>query len=82
MKVLIKKFDVSMEIKKSGVELEVRSPNGNKHYGDCYVSMTGLTWCEGRKSHKNGVSIKWADLQEICGSPEKLKTAIKAAKAL
>jgi hypothetical protein len=81
MKVSIKSFDVSMEVKQSGIELEVRSPDGSEHRGDCYVTMTGLVWCQGRTSKANGVKIKWADLMTICESKEKLKAALKAARA-
>ncbi len=79
MKVLIKSFDVAMEVKQRGVELEVRSPAGD-HHGDCYVTMTGLIWCKGRTAKANGVKITWNQLMEICGSKEKLKAAVAAAK--
>jgi len=79
MKVLIKSFDVAMEVKQRGVELEVRAPAGD-HHGDCYVTMTGLIWCKGRTSKAHGVRMTWDQLMEVCGSKQKLKAAIAAAK--
>lgn len=80
MKVTIKSFDVAMEVKHNGVELEIKSPDGSSHHGDCYVTMTGLIWCKGRATKANGVKIKWDQLMAICESKDKLKAAIKAAK--
>jgi len=80
MKVLIKSFNVAMEVKQQGVELEVRSPSGDGHHGDCYVTMTGLVWCKGRTPKANGVKLNWDQLMEICGSKDKLKAAVAAAK--
>lgn len=58
MKVNIKDFDVEMEIKNNGIEFEVRS-NENKFLGDFIVTKSGLIWCEGKTSRKNGVKISW-----------------------
>lgn len=58
MKVSIKKFDVSMELKNNGVELEVDQPDG-AHRGDLIVTKTRLIWCEGRTRRANGVSVNW-----------------------
>ena len=80
MKVTIKSFDVAMEVKQNGVELEIKSPDGSTHHGDCYVTMTGLIWCKGRANKANGVKISWDQLMEICGTKDKLKAAIKTAK--
>ena len=80
MKIGIKSFDVEMEVKQKGVELEVRSPDGSDFYGDCFVTMTGLVWCKGKTGKAKGVKIKWEELMEICESKEKLKAAVKAAK--
>ncbi len=81
MKVAIKSFDVAMEIKQNGVELEIKSPDGSTHHGDCYVTMTGLIWCKGRKSKASGVKINWNKLIELCETKDKFKAALKAAKA-
>lgn len=80
MKVWIKSFDVEMQVKQSGIELEVRSNDGANQLGDCYATMTGLVWCKGRTTKKHGVKLKWGDLALLCASDDTLKAAIKAAK--
>lgn len=61
MKVTVKDLSVDMEIKNSGVELDVYSPDGDTHHGDLIVTKTGLTWCKGRTGRANGKKIKWTD---------------------
>lgn len=80
MEVSIKSFDVAMQVKQNGVELQVKSPDGSAHHGDCYVTMTGLIWCKGRTYKKNGTKISWLQLMQICSSKASLKAALKAAK--
>jgi len=80
MKVWIKSFDVEMQVKQNGIELEVRSPDGKTQLGDCYATMTGLVWCKGKVTKPKGVKLSWNDLSAICSSPETLAAAIKAAK--
>lgn len=58
MKVSIKDFAVTMEIKNKGVELDVYS-NDDKHLGDLVVTKTGLTWCKGKTTPANGAKISW-----------------------
>lgn len=58
MKVFIKEFDVEMELKNNGVELDVADPQGN-HIGDLIVTKTKLIWCPGRTRGKNGKQIQW-----------------------
>jgi len=58
MKLSIKDFSVSMEIKNKGVELDVYSNDG-VHLGDLLVTKTGLTWCKGRTTPANGKKITW-----------------------
>jgi hypothetical protein len=70
-----------MQVKQKGIELEVRSKDGETQLGDCYATMTGLIWCSGKTKMENGVKVKWEDFIAICGSPESLKAAVKAAKA-
>jgi hypothetical protein len=60
MKVTIKDLSVDMEIKNTGVELDVYSPDGATHHGDLIVTKTGLTWCKGRTGRDNGTKIAWA----------------------
>lgn len=81
MKVKIKSFDVNMEVKSRGIEFEVRSPDDKSQLGDCYLTMTGLIWCQGRTTKAKGIKVSWDDLQSICGSAAKLKAAVQAAKA-
>jgi hypothetical protein len=59
MQVDIKKFSVAMQVKTKGIELEVRSPDGQTHHGDLVVTKTGLTWCRGRTTPENGKPITW-----------------------
>ena len=81
MKVLIKSFDVDMQVKSNGIELEVRSPDNTQQLGDCYATMTGLIWCVGKTGKNNGVKVSWQDFIDLCQSKETLKAAVKAAKA-
>ena len=80
MKVKIKKFDLDMDVKKKGIEFEVRSTDGKKQLGDCYLTNTRFIWCSGRKAKSNGIKIKWGDFITLMGSKEVLKRALKAAK--
>ena len=59
MKVSIKDFPVSMEIKNKGIEVDVY--DGDDHLGDLVVTKTGLTWCKGRTNPENGEKISWKD---------------------
>ena len=80
MQVWIKKLDINMEVKSNGIEFEVRTPDGSKQLGDCYLTMTGLVWCQGKTSKKNGIQISWTNFIEIMESKESMKAAVKAAK--
>lgn len=59
MKVRIKSFDVGMEVKNSGVEFEVTSPDGGTHHGDLILTKRNLEWCQGRTRRGNGKVIRW-----------------------
>lgn len=63
MEVRIKDFRIDLEIKNSGLELEVRDPDG-AFRGDCYVTKTGLTWCEGKTTRKHGKKVTWNEFIE------------------
>lgn len=82
MKVNIKEFNVNMEVKSSGIEFEVRTADDKNQLGDCYLTMSGLVWCKGKKAKDNGVKISWGDFMKIAQTPESLKAAVKAAKGL
>jgi hypothetical protein len=64
MKVVIKKFDVEMEVKTKGIEFEVRSPDGKHHFGDVVLTKSGLVWCKGRTAPENGIKKSWQDFIE------------------
>jgi hypothetical protein len=79
MKVSIKSFEINMEVKSKGVEFEVRSPD-NDFLGDCYLTMTGLIWCNGKIDRDNGEKISWGDFITLMSDSEELKKAIRNAK--
>lgn len=58
MDVTIKKFDVKMDIKNKGIELDVCDTNG-KHLGDLVITKSRLIWCKGKKGRATGKKIKW-----------------------
>ncbi len=58
MKVSIKKFDVDMEVKNKGIEMEIRKPNGD-FMGDVVLTKTKLIWCKGQTGRQNGESVTW-----------------------
>lgn len=60
MKVSIKEFDVAMDVKNNGVELDITDNDGN-HLGDLIVTKTKLIWCKGKTNRKNGEPVTWED---------------------
>ena len=58
VKVSIKSFDVQMEIKNKGIELDVYSTDGT-FMGDLIVTKSGLTWCQGKRKRENGTKVSW-----------------------
>ncbi len=60
MKVSIKDFNVQMDIKTAGIELEVYD-NDDTHLGDLVITKTRLIWCHGRINPKNGVAVDWQE---------------------
>jgi hypothetical protein len=58
MKVSVKDFAVTMEIKNKGIELDVYNSSGT-HLGDLVVTKTKLVWCKGKTSVANGQEIAW-----------------------
>ncbi len=59
MKVTVKRFNVTMDVKASGVEFEVRSPDGEEHLGDLVLTKTSLIWCPGKTRPENGHKVDW-----------------------
>lgn len=80
MKVSIKEFNVDMEVKSSGIEFEVRTPDNSQQLGDCYLTMSGLVWSEGKTTKEKGIKISWSEFIEIMASEESLDAALKAAR--
>jgi len=67
MKVSIKDFSVSMEIKNKGIELDVYDNQGT-HLGDLVVRKTGLIWCKGKTTPQNGKKVSWKKFIEYMES--------------
>ena len=67
MKVSVKDFAVSMEIKNKGIEIDVYD-NADKHLGDLVVTKSKLVWCKGKTSVQNGKSVTWKDFIEYMES--------------
>ena len=85
MNVNIKDFNVEMPVKSSGIEFEIRTAGDadkSTQIGDCYLTMTGLTWCKGRKAKKAGIAIEWEEFITIMTSNESVIAAIKAASVV
>ena len=61
MKVSIKRFNVDMEVKNSGIEFEVRNPDGKTHLGDLVLTKSALVWCPGQTRPSNGHKVTWQD---------------------
>lgn len=64
MKIGIKKFDVEMELKTKGIELEVRD-NNEEFLGDLRIGKATIEWCQGRTRQGNGVQKSWDELLEF-----------------
>ena len=60
MRVSIKDFGVNMDVKTRGIEFSVYD-NQDTFLGDCYVTKSGLIWCQGRTKKANGVKVSWED---------------------
>jgi hypothetical protein len=85
MKVNIKSFEVQMDLKKKGMELEIRNPDGT-HLGDLVVTMSGLTWCQGKKSRRNGIKRTWKqftdDMQSYRKERKQRKPRVKRPRLI
>ena len=58
MQISIKEFNVAMDIKTAGVELDVKDTEG-RHLGDLVVTKTRVIWCPGRTTPDNGKALNW-----------------------
>ena len=68
MKVSVKDFAVSMEIKNKGIELDVN--DGKNHLGDLVITKSKLVWCKGKTGVANGVDISWKEFIEYMESDD------------
>ncbi len=60
MKVSVKDFNVTMDIRNNGMELDI-TDNNDQHLGDLVITKTKLIWCQGKTRSENGIAIKWED---------------------
>jgi hypothetical protein len=60
----VKSFDVEMEIKNKGVELEVRDTDGT-FLGDLIVTKTQIIWCKGKTSREHGKNLTWQKFASV-----------------
>jgi len=60
----VKSFDVEMEIKNKGVELEVRDTDGT-FLGDLIVTKTQIIWCKGKTSREHGKKLTWQKFADV-----------------
>jgi hypothetical protein len=64
MKVSVKSFDVDMELKNKGVELEIREADGT-FVGDLVITKTKLIWCQGKTTRENGKEMPLPEFIEM-----------------
>ena len=64
MNVSIKDFQVDMQLKNNGIELEVRSPQ-HQHLGDLCIGRGTIEWCAGKTNRGNGIRKNWNQLIEF-----------------
>ena len=69
MKVSVKDFTVTMELKNKGIEFDVYD-NEDNHLGDLVVTKTKIIWCKGRTIPKNGKAVNWEDFKKYKESQE------------
>lgn len=82
MKVKVKELNAEIELKNSGMELQIHS-NIGKHLGSLVVNKTRVEWCDGRTRAGNGVQISWQAFIDYANglkaAPGKKAVAKKAA---
>ena len=64
MKVTIKNFDVAMELKNKGIEIDIYDGNNN-HLGDLVITKAKVIWCKGKTSRKKGKAFPWSRFIQI-----------------
>lgn len=64
----------------NGIEVSVDDDEG--HVGDLIVKKAGIVWCPGKTPPKNGIDVKWHDLQLLLGSRAALKAALNAVQTM
>lgn len=64
MKVSVKDFAVSMEMKNKGIEFEVYG-NDDAFLGDLVVTKSKVIWCRGKTTVENGHVIKWPEFIKL-----------------
>ena len=57
MNVWIKKFEVLMEVKNKGMELEIRDTKNQ--LGDLIITKSQLIWCKGKIGRDQGKKVTW-----------------------
>ncbi len=67
MKVSIKNLHVEMDVKNKGVEFDIYNSKG-EFLGDVIVTKSGITWCKGKVTQKNGIKVSWEDFMEYMES--------------
>jgi hypothetical protein len=82
LKVKVKELNAEIELKNSGMELQIHS-NVGKHLGSLVVNKTRVEWCDGRTRAGNGVQISWQAFIDYANAlkaaPGKKAAAKKAA---
>lgn len=64
MEVKIKDFGLSLEVKNTGMELQIRDNNGS-HLGDLVINKRRMEWCPGKTTRGRGKKIGWVRLIEL-----------------
>jgi hypothetical protein len=67
MIVRVKSFDVEMEIKNKGIELEVRDTD-DTFLGDLILTKTQIVWCKGKTSREHGKKLSWQKFASMVAS--------------
>ena len=69
MKVSVKSFDVEMDVKTKGIELDIYDSYGN-HRGDLIINKKHLIWCKGKTTREKGKKITLEKFIEDMEAPD------------